>query len=431
MVWWKRTAKEGSGSAFFRGALPPRAESYEGLARAGIEVARAPDASDTHWTLDLRHPDWGNAKLVCLRAAPMPPQVLIDYDPRLTSQQRADAKAAGCLVSVRRPMQSDNVLRERKHFLHFLRAAMGEHGLVGIDHLSQAFWSREALDDELAHDADVDIQALFTVHAVLPEGGREPYWLHSHGLSDLGFVDFDVHAPDPDLTRHQWDLLRALAFAIAEGRAEADGGALDLAQPDGVVRLVSVDRFLALKSASPEWRADLEDGHRRGHVVVCDPTRPRWLGLFEAAPRPSRFFTGPIPEEILVSFSRSATDLMATRARATYSVLRGLVAELEGLPLRASVKSGYVVDGGRPDECEHLWFEVHECHDHAIDATLLNEPFGIARMRAGQRATLDPGLITDWLILTPFGQVTPRSMTPMRELRTHRGELERAFQQDR
>jgi hypothetical protein len=424
MAWWKRAGVECMGSALFRGGLPPRAENYETLAKTGFAVTRGPDAANAHWSLELRHPQWGHGTLVCLRDAPMPPKVLIDFETRLTSAQRDDARAAGSSLSVVRPAQSDDVLRERKHFLRFLRAALGEHGAVAVDHVSQAFWSRDALDVETSHDADVDIDALFTVHAVMPERGEDPYWVHTHGLRELGFTDFDILAPDPAVTGHGYDLVRALAFAIVEERARPGGGAFDLAEPDGLVRLVAAERLLARGAGTAEWRAEVDDEHRRGHAVACDPSR-KWFGLFEGAPRPSRFLSGPIPDEILISFSHSASDLMAVRARATYPLLCRLAGELKGLPLPIAAKLGYVVDGGGPDDREHLWFEVHECRADRIDATLQNQPFRIARMRQGDRGPHDPSLLSDWMILTPFGQVNPRAMTALRELRERRGELEK------
>ena len=59
---------------------------------------------------------------------------------------------------------------------------------------------------------------------------------------------------------------------------------------------------------------------------------------------------------------------------------------------------------------EHLWFDVESATNKSVDGTLLNRPFRIARLRQGQRATLDLKLLTDWTIQSPRGHYTPESV---------------------
>ena len=68
---------------------------------------------------------------------------------------------------------------------------------------------------------------------------------------------------------------------------------------------------------------------------------------------------------------------------------------------------------------EHLWFEVHDVRDDQVDATLVNEPYDVARLRQGDRGAHDVERITDWLIPTPFGLITPRSQVAARRVRAH------------
>src|SRR5207248_2514776 len=77
----------------------------------------------------------------------------------------------------------------------------------------------EALDDELCHDADLDIESLYTLHAVTGDeaGDEAVIWLHSHGLAEIGLFDFDVLRPSEDLLGRGRDALRAVAFAILDG----------------------------------------------------------------------------------------------------------------------------------------------------------------------------------------------------------------------
>ena len=50
--------------------------------------------------------------------------------------------------------------------------------------------------------------------------------------------------------------------------------------------------------------------------------------------------------------------------------------------------------------------------DDELDATLLNEPHGIARMRAGQRGRHSVEALSDWQIFTPVGTAMNMVGTP-------------------
>ncbi|HMQ23560.1 MAG TPA: DUF2314 domain-containing protein, partial [Planctomycetota bacterium] len=70
------------------------------------------------------------------------------------------------------------------------------------------------------------------------------------------------------------------------------------------------------------------------------------------------------------------------------------------------VKLGYSVDADE-DSSEHLWFEIHGIDKGQIDATLINEPYGIERMKLGDRAVHAPDLISDWIVHSPHGKYVP------------------------
>ena len=107
------------------------------------------------------------------------------------------------------------------------------------------------LDDELAHDADLDVEALYTIHAIYDDQTSEPsfYWLHTHGLDELGAFDIDVVRPSPLLAHNAADPLRALAFAALEGVTPTTTG-FTLGTPGGIVDFVPADAFDA--NAAPE-----------------------------------------------------------------------------------------------------------------------------------------------------------------------------------
>lgn len=439
MLEWLRKDVRCAGSVLFRGSIPPRRDRLESLSSRGMEVTPLETGADCHWALEMKHPEWGEASVVCFRDLAPPPRVLADVDIHLTPDEREQVALAGSLVSLRITGRRENILRDRKMMLRFLHAIMGEYGLAAMDHVAQRFWSRAALEDELAHDADLDVDGIFTLHAVTDdageegedgqdEGPRQITWLHSHGLAEIGFFDFDVLNATRDLTGRGYDGLRAIAFMILEGRLGRNTARATLIFPAGDVRAVPVPEFE--RKAAAEYvalRHDPDCDHERDRVVLCDPAG-RLLGRWIGKVRPSQILSRDLPDEGMFAFSTESSHLMAERARKTYSMFRAIREELEEFELPVIAKLGYEVDGGTT-QFEYLWFEVHALEDDEIDATLANEPFQIARMQVGQRARHPVSRLSDWQVLTPLGPINPRQTTPLRVIRAHRDEILRAMRE--
>lgn len=424
MLWGSRQPKELHGSVLFRGAIPPRPEHLD-FVRS--ETTRLEDTAGAHWRLRLALPDGGMAEVVCLRDPPPLPDQLVDHDPRLSPGERQEAKLGQSTVSVSLRADGANPLRQRKRLLRLLHSIMASGGVVAVDHASQALWSKASLDEECAHDADVDILSLFTVHAVAADDGdASPVWLHTHGLGELGLHDFDVVRPGVEVDGNLFDVLRAVAYAIVEGRMTPDGPATSVVGGAREVRLVPTARFRAASgSAYPAWEASLDDDHVTGHGVLCDPAPGRW-SLRRRRPTPWSLLSSPLPDDIPIWFSDAASTLLADRAVATLPVMRAIREELSGLPFPCLAKLRY----GEPGSLEHLWFEVHEIRDGEIEATLLNEPFGDLPMHRGDRGGHPVERLSDWQFMTPMGSITPRGLAPLRTIREHRAEIDAAMRAD-
>lgn len=413
------------GTVLFRGGIPLRSEELLAQLPSAFEVQPLPDNPSERWRCRLSHPRYGVAEVFCPREQVMPPGELVDFDPRLTPKEKEMVSLAGSRVGLRlEPMESD-LLRERKRLLRFLATVAGDAGLVGLDELALCWWSPQALAEELAHDAPVDISALFTMHLVGPgssdSSAAQPYWLHTHGLQEVGYCDFDILNPSPDSHARGYDALRSLAFAIVEEALTPGGEPFPVVRPGGEVRLVPAREVLRhAGSDQREWRESVDETHLLGHAVVCDEKVPRrFFGLAPGRPRPSGFFQRDFPDGPLIQFSRAASDLMADRARQTYAYFRALRDEFAGLELLSLVKLGYPVDRDDPEAREHIWFEVHDCAEHSIDATCINQPYDVSSLREGLRGPHPVELLSDWTIYTPFGSINPRYQYAARALRAN------------
>jgi hypothetical protein len=165
MSWWKRKpAVSQDGSVLFRGKWVAPPEDFGSVFARGVRMGSVKRGAEGGWSAKLEHDRWGEATLLVLPDPPLPSSDLIDMDGRLTRAEKEAVKACRCGVGVSAGSRSGNVLADRKDLLRFLRAVMGDEAVAAVGHQGQVFWSRHGLDDELAHDAELDIDAICTMH---------------------------------------------------------------------------------------------------------------------------------------------------------------------------------------------------------------------------------------------------------------------------
>jgi uncharacterized protein YegJ (DUF2314 family) len=251
----------------------------------------------------------------------------------------------------------------------------------------------------LAHEANVDVSALYTVHVLQADEDKTACWLHTHGLAEIGAIDFDVMMPSRNLLSLSGDdLIRAIAYAILEGSVDANTPSHTLAYPRGDVRFVEVAKF---NQSAPKQIVSMRDSedpeHNEKRTVLCEPVQ----GLFGRWSRktiPSAFLSAQLGDDIVIAFTDAASELMADRARKTFHLCRRFLDEFKELDFDHIVKLAYpTAEGGK----EHLWFSIHHCTDSHIDATLENEPHDVPSLKHGMRSNHPIDLVTDWMILTP------------------------------
>lgn len=404
------------GRVLYPGSIPPPLSGLAGL-NGRVTKSDLKTSEGQLWAVEITDARWGTARIVCERQPCPLPAPLIDVSINLSDSEKADARRGEATVSVRVQHKHKHVLKDRKALLFWLRALMEPDGVIAIDGTSTLLWSRAMLDDELAHDADLDVEALFAMHAVQdPADPRRVTWLHTHGLEELGAFDMDVLEPSPMFVANCSDPMRAAAFAALEGTIQPDTERFPLASPGGEVRFVPVDRFHTDAAPAHQQLRDQDDAHSGRRAVICEPVGGL-LARWRSKPVPSRFASRVSGGGMMSPFSTSATTLMAARARQTLDVFRRLGDEFSELGLPRIVKLAYDVDNGQPGDREHLWFEVHGIFDSHVDATLANAPFRVAALKEGQRGEYDLARLTDWAILSPEGQMSPRNISAARRLR--------------
>jgi uncharacterized protein YegJ (DUF2314 family) len=406
-----------TGNVFYRGPLAPPPEQVLVLGGGAVAGARvdAPKGVDTPWGIRLTHPVWGEALVTAPRQAAVPDADAIRWGtPGLTDGERALLARAEVALAVEVKTPERNVLRARKHLLRWLHLLASLDGLAALDLASSLFWSPAMLADELAHDADLDVEALYTIHAIYEEGTPEPVytWLHTHGLEALGAFDVDVLRPSPLLVENVSDPLRALAFAALEGAVTPSTAYFVLGSPGGTVDIVPADTFQAKAAPQDAGLREHDAFHSGRRAVLCEPRG--LLSLFRSRPIPSRFLS-TLAGPVVFNFTSQASAQMGTRARQTLDVFEGLIAEF-GPDLPNGLKIGYHT-ASDPTGREHLWFQVHAFDGERVDGTLLNQPFDVPSLQQGARGWHPVADATDWIVSSPAGPMTPRNLSAARRLR--------------
>jgi hypothetical protein len=414
-------------AAYFPGSAPPPADSFLRLRDLGYELTER--RSEYVWALALKHPEYGDAELVCPReSAPLSGETR--HARNLTDEEKALADAADASVVLQVPAKRQNVLHDRKVLLRIGRDVLGGDGVMLLDVASQIPWSPAALAEELAHDADLDISAVYCLHSVLedrgetdPDASPTVSWLHTHGLGELGGFDLDVIAPNSEWVDSCGDIFRALAAMVLEGRIRDDNDAFVFGHPDGEARLVPVAEFM--RTARPEVRSLRDAGDHGGRrSVLCEPRPRRMFGISRSgAPEPLRMAQRPLQDGFIIYFTDTISSQMAMRAQASVGLLKQFMVEFAEFEPSAFAKLGYPSpEFGR----EHVWFKVHDVGDTTVDATLLNQPRTLD-LREGERAERPLELLTDWSLMTPVGTINPQSQVPARTLRDHADEIRAAL----
>jgi hypothetical protein len=425
MLGFLQRDQPGHAAVYFPGSAPPAAEAFLRLRDLGYRLTER-RADDAIWALGLEHPTDGPADLWCPRDAPAIDEA-IRFANNLSDAEKDAAMGSSASVGLTVPARRRHVLRDRKRMLRIARDVLGEDGVMVLDLDAELPWSRASLADELAHDADLDIEALYCLHAVAEDGHDDVRWLHSHGLAELGRFDLDILAPHPEFVANCEDPIRAIATMILDGEISADQPRFAFGHPGGEARLMPASAFM--HQADPAF-ASLRDAdhHAERRSVLCEPAGRRLLGFGRGdAPEPLRLARRPPPEQFVIYFPTTTTTLMAERARATVGVLQALTAEFAEFEPVPIVKLGYPTDDGSK---EHLWFTAHGFGEGTVDATLENKPFAVD-LRPGERAERPLELLSDWMLLTPAGPITPRSMIGARRLREHADEIRAAMAEDR
>ena len=250
---------------------------------------------------------------------------------------------------------------------------------------------------------------LYTAQAV--SGEEDCVWLHTHGLNRCGRPELEVLASTKDNYQEHYNVLETLANRILEDEEVPEfGSPYFLAYvAEGMPLVVTlIDWEEAVELYEPDMlggKRDRKDGHDRDTCVVF--VYPSQESADKGEFYPLDIYDKFMKENPVFMISNEETDRMRAQAVERISYLFDAAADQDNHIL---VKIGLPVDEEhktQDNEREHIWFELLEVSGDRFQAKLTQEPYYIKDMLEGFVGEYGPEDVTDWLIYTPEGRISP------------------------
>jgi uncharacterized protein YegJ (DUF2314 family) len=310
----------------------------------------------------------------------------------------------------------DNPLQDFHHQVQLL-ATVAPKAVVTYD--ISASWPRSGdwLRDTASARVPPSPENLYSVHAVMDPDASDRVWLHTHGLLRCGTIELEMLDAPAEHAATLCNLLGAAAAMTLElGPPPPEepflvGQGLELVWLPWDKGLSHVPRGVSGSTR------DRDEYHSHPSGILFAPGE-KWLGLFGSRFRNPERYLSILEDNPLLYVSNLETARMSRLAtERLHRFLKLFEQQSTSEDWLFLVKLGYAVDHAEePDDREHLWFQVHGVEDSRFDATLINAPYGIARMHEGQRDLHDRELLSDWSVHCPHGSFDPDSVGQLERL---------------
>lgn len=372
-------------------------EALRGLGYEEVAVHLAPEDEDHPWQIEISD---GR-----LRTGHSPPPMELHTEARGLPAEELQAmeQSARCLQL--QMLFGDEPLADFHRALKILHAIAPE--AVGLFdeqacRLHGGAWLHAAAQSKVPPRPS----SLFTIHAVSDEDAHA-IWMHTHGLHRCGTIELEMLDVPRDDVSAMGTLMNTTAAMLMEQGTPPPEDAFAVGK-DLMVAWQPWEDHVAGREGlgGPEDR----DGYHNLPAGVLLAPKKKTLGMFGSGFQHPAIYRDILNDNPLLYHSRMETERMSLLSKERFVDLRRLERRLrDDEDVRIAAKIGYAVDED-PDQSEHLWFEVHAIDGAQLDATLMNQPYAIARMSAGDRGMHPVDQLSDWTIYTPHGVFNPESI---------------------
>lgn len=260
---------------------------------------------------------------------------------------------------------------------------------------------------------------VYTVQAV--SGVNNDVWLHTHGLNRCGAIEVEIVNSDTENYKNHFYILQTLAKRIISDNIfinEEDALEIGRMNNGDYIVVTWIYYNEALKMYKRDMLGGFDDrkeGHNENTGIV-------YLYLSEEDFKNKKYkhvseVNEYISDNMLMMYTNEETLRMSALAidRIEYFIEAIKNEQIEGL-----MKIGLEVDEEYKNEDdtfrEHIWFHIKEIDGLKARAILTQEPYYIKDLHAETEMEIDLNNLTDWILYTSNGQITPDSVYLLEEV---------------
>lgn len=243
---------------------------------------------------------------------------------------------------------------------------------------------------------------LYTIQGV--EGEKGDIWLHTHGLARCNVAELEILCSFKDSWSQHCSIITSLANVILEGRYdEQENYALIGQFIDGspmVVRKISwTQGVLEYNTNITGTEKDRESCHNSKREII--------FAFID-----NKIYTMDKINKLLENnpifwFSNEETNRMSSLALERFSYIRRIM-EQKNQDNVVLIKLGLQQDEtDEEDKKEHIWFELLDIKGDRLHLKLTQEPYYIANLHEGDEGEYSLEDLTDWIIYTEKGMISP------------------------
>lgn len=264
-----------------------------------------------------------------------------------------------------------------------------------------ARWAYMAATSEITPGA----KDLFMVQAVTNQDGE--VWLHTHGLCRCGVTELEILKSDKKNYNNHYQVLSTFASYLLDKNetfipkeSSAYIGILSDKQPVVVTYLSWVEGLKEYQKLDLGGISDRQEGHnsRTGLIFAYRSEQDEDNGKLSKITD----FNQSWGDNPMFFISNAETARMKALAMERFHFVKE---QMDMKDRKIIIKIGLPVDDD--DNYEHIWFELLGFEEDRFRAKLMQEPYGVANMHAGDEGWYTVEDVTDWVIYTPEYSVSP------------------------
>lgn len=263
---------------------------------------------------------------------------------------------------------------------------------------------------------------LYIVHSVYSgEGEDMRYWLHTHGLHRCGSVELEMINIKQG-AQQMYDMLNVAAKMFINGNATKENEKFSVGYDGMGISLCWVQWEDAIKHVPHDAPGGAGDREGEGNIHM-EPSGVLFGIEDDILVSPEMYATS-LADNPLYFISNSETVRMSLLAKERFPLFKEIFSQMnrkkswnpfakknQDKDWRFLVKLGLTVDNAEQEsDKEHLWFDVLSLEGNEIHAELINQPYWISGLKAGDKKKFPLDVLTDWIIYAPDATYTTDSV---------------------